>query len=246
MSKKGGFVKMVMGDSNIEKRCPTCNSVLFFTTIQERGQEDGNLYKTSLGNNMKEILVKSLADKRVGHVRHLCPTCKAPMRNHDQRSDLVNYDSESEFFRCPKCGYESTVYRNGHIVHASKQHQKVLPTAGGFDNVDYKELVEHIRIHMETALDRQIFMLLVDPPLELSDMAIMDNRKKMKVGLIRKKHIHGVDSVRPRSRFIIEYLSQKGCPITESEYYSCVKRIRKIVSKIVTPRGKSGKARTSS
>lgn len=44
MSKKGDFVKMVMDDQNIEKRCPTCNAVLFFATIQEHGQEEESLY----------------------------------------------------------------------------------------------------------------------------------------------------------------------------------------------------------
>lgn len=43
-SKKGGIVVALRGDPNIEKRCPTCNTILFFATIQEHGQEDESLY----------------------------------------------------------------------------------------------------------------------------------------------------------------------------------------------------------
>jgi uncharacterized protein with PIN domain len=41
---KDGLVKRVMENPNIEKRCPVCNTILFFATIQEHGQEEESLY----------------------------------------------------------------------------------------------------------------------------------------------------------------------------------------------------------
>lgn len=44
MSKKGGIVRALRDDPNIEKRCPVCNTILFFVTTQEHGQEEESLY----------------------------------------------------------------------------------------------------------------------------------------------------------------------------------------------------------
>jgi hypothetical protein len=105
----------------------------------------------------------------------------------------------------------------------------------GFEDVFYKELIEHVYTTLQDEIEKKIFMLLADPPEGLCKLAIYRNRRKMKSTHITKKTRNGVNVVRPTTGLILEYLKeQEGHNLTRGIYYLHLRNIKKAVREAIT------------
>ncbi len=103
----------------------------------------------------------------------------------------------------------------------------------GFEDIFYKELVEHVHTTLENEIEKKIFMLLADPPEGLCKLAIYRNRRKMKSTHITKKTRNGVNVVRPTTGLILEYLKEQGHDLTRMVYYLHLRNIKKAVKEAI-------------
>jgi len=104
----------------------------------------------------------------------------------------------------------------------------------GFEDIFYRELVEHVHTVLENEVEKKIFMLLADPPEGLCKLAIYRNRRKMKSTHITKKTRNGVNVVRPTTGLILEYLNDQGHNLTRGIYYLHLRNIKKAVKEAIT------------
>jgi hypothetical protein len=103
--------------------------------------------------------------------------------------------------------------------------------------IGIKELADYVMSRLKTDLERKIFGVLVDPPEELRLMAVMENRRKMKISAITKSPVIGSNRVKLSNGLVIRYLKGQGFDISDRAYNSCFKKIKCKVQQIVKENG---------
>ena len=100
-----------------------------------------------------------------------------------------------------------------------------------------KELADHIMAHLNKKLERKIFKLWVDPPKKLRLMAIMENRRKMKIAAITESTVCGMSKVKISNDLVIRYLRDEGNRISVHAYNDHFRNLRSKVRQIVKENG---------
>jgi hypothetical protein len=109
----------------------------------------------------------------------------------------------------------------------------------GFDAVEYKELVEDVASKIDDRIERIIFLIKVNPPEDLCQLAIIDNRRKLKVGIHRrlrtgKKNSWGGKSVVVSDKNIRDFLSTtQGVTLSSTEYNQAFENVKKKVAELL-------------
>jgi hypothetical protein len=131
--------------------------------------------------------------------------------------------------------------RSGNEVSFEDWNGLVSENFGSFANIEYKELVEDISSKIDNKAERMIFLMKANPPEELCDLALIDNRRKLKVGIIRrlktgKKNNWG-KSVTISNRNIIDFLHTQGVTLSSREYTQAFDNVKKRVSELMGRNG---------
>jgi hypothetical protein len=202
--------------------------ILTFTLCVQKWEKKGkdfddsefeHYFRQALSNNNKDLLGKVFAKKRRGYFKPKNKPC------------FGNFGGNDHCELCDKRGSCQNFVYKCDLPLSQALHIK---SDGGFDDVYYQELVEYVKGQLLSSVERYIFMLLVDPPKDLCELAIRENRKKMRSIFFNKGvKSKGPNSVRPTGQLIIKYLCERGCPITQNEYYAYQKRIRGKVLEVI-------------
>lgn len=104
-------------------------------------------------------------------------------------------------------------------------------TPFGFEEAFYQENIEHVRSCIENDVEKLIFTLLIDPPSELRNMALDQNRRKMKISFL--KQCKGVNKVKLSTKLILEYLNNNHVVISEEAYRNSIRNIKRIVKEVI-------------
>lgn len=176
-------------------------------------------FRKSLVNNSKELLGKVFAQKRRGYYKPKDKTCFGEYYSGEPKELCETCENQEA---CIKFFYRSDVPLSCALE---------LNGEGGFEEIHFLELVEYVKEKLTSSVERFIFTLLTDPPKELSDMALLENRKRMKVKLIKRKPNKSGDfpkgpEVRPTGQLIMKYMCKNGCPITANEYYAYWRKLK--------------------
>lgn len=162
-------------------------------------------------------------------------------KNEEYIAGIVERDERefSKFFKASLfheyaglCRYLYVKKRIHQEVSLDQDKSLVELPISGFNDVLYRELVDHVASNL-SEIPRKIFMLLVDPPEDLCQFAIYRNRRKMKYNKISGKPTSGMNVVRPTSGLILEYLNDNGHRISSSVYYLHMKTIKKVVMEAI-------------
>ena len=109
----------------------------------------------------------------------------------------------------------------------------------GFDVVEYRELIEDVASKIDDKIERLIFLIKVNPPEDLCNLAIIDNRRKLKVGIHRrlrtgKKNSWGGKSVTVSDKNIRDFLSAtQGVTLSSMEYNQAFENVKKRVAELM-------------
>jgi hypothetical protein len=125
--------------------------------------------------------------------------------------------------------------RNGMEISFEDGHGIVAKNFGSFSDIEYNELVEDILSKIDNKVERMLFLMKTNPPEELWDLALLDNRRKLKVGITRrlrtgKKNSWGGKGVSISDRNIRDFLCTNGVSISSREYTKAIENVKKIVS----------------
>src|SRR4030043_27216 len=121
----------------------------------------------------------------------------------------------------------------------SRIENEFLPSDGGFKEIEYQELIEYVAENIENVVERQIFILTVNPPEELCELAILDNTRRMKIGMIRKLDGSssgskwGRDKVRISERNMIDFMGMQGVNISRDAYDQKLNNVKKRVVELL-------------
>ncbi len=109
---------------------------------------------------------------------------------------------------------------------------------GDLDALEYSELVEDIATKIDNGLERQVFLLHANPPEKLCELALFDNRRRLKIGAIRrlntgKKNNWGGKNVVISDKNVRDFLVTLGYKLSPPEYEQVLGDMRKKVSEII-------------
>lgn len=108
---------------------------------------------------------------------------------------------------------------------------------GSFAHTEYNELVEDIASKIDSKAERMIFLMKANPPEDLCKLALLDNRRKLKVGVIRrlrtgKKNNWG-RGVAISDRNIRDFLHSKGVTLSSREYNKAFENVKNRVAELM-------------
>jgi len=106
-----------------------------------------------------------------------------------------------------------------------------LPSDGGFGEIEFKELIEHVLTKLTNKLEKKIFEIWVDPPEDLCTMALMENHRKVRVSLANKSK--GSNQVRLSNDLVIKYLKKRGFRISAQAYSDHFKDLKCKVKRLI-------------
>jgi len=109
---------------------------------------------------------------------------------------------------------------------------------GCFSNIEYTELVEDISSKIDNDAERMIFLIKANPPEDLCDLAILDNRRKLKVGAMRmlktgKKNNWGGKEISISDKNMIDFLHTRGVNLSLAEYIQAFDNVKKKVAELL-------------
>jgi len=131
--------------------------------------------------------------------------------------------------------------RTGNEVSLEDWHGVTTENYGTFAGIEYDELVEDISSKIDNKAERMIFLMKADPPEDLCNLALLDNRRKLKVGVTRrlktgKKNNWGkVVSISDRN--IRDFLHTQGVSLSSSEYNQAFANVKKRVAELMGKKG---------
>jgi hypothetical protein len=107
----------------------------------------------------------------------------------------------------------------------------------GFSGIEYSELVEDIASRIDNQAERMIFLIKADPPEDLCDLALLDNRRKLKVGAMRrlrtgKKNNWG-ERINISDKNMIDFLHTRGVSLSPTEYTLAFENVKKRVAELM-------------
>lgn len=107
-----------------------------------------------------------------------------------------------------------------------------------FNAIEYKELIEDISSKIDDTAERMIFLMKADPPEGLCRLALLDNRRKLKVGINRrlqsgKKNNWG-KAVSVSDSNIRDFLqSTYGVSLTPAKYNKAFRNVKNRVAELM-------------
>lgn len=118
-------------------------------------------------------------------------------------------------------------------IHVPIQFATKVACDGGFNEVYYKELSDHVKTFL-TETEEKIFSLLIDPPDDLVRDALHETARKQKQALITGSY--DCRTVKISVKCLFRYMSRKEKHFPESSFLKSLRRVRNVVSEVLSKR----------
>jgi hypothetical protein len=190
-------------------------------------KEFAKYFKTSLFNAYKNMLAKIYSHKRRAKVEYV---------EADEVEELspvkIFYPSlaKTVIFR-PKRSGKKLVERVSYPNDKSIDDIGLKARCDDFSTMLYDDLVRHVSDQITNDVEKKIFMFIADPPEDLCDDAIIENRRKLKASI--RGMVNGVHKVKVSGGIIIKYLKRSGEVVSRGQYQTHLKNIRDKVKEIM-------------